>query len=152
MINIQHIRFPLFMLALFHQGPIFIISECMCIRGGTCVPWTKTASQVNKMFKWNKSTWNNGDPLGNILIFLFILDPYVHVSFLHVSKTTEVIKATLNPTWDQTLIFENIEIYGDPQTVVHSPPDVVLELYDSDQVVCGKYNLPKSGSYFRHRL
>uniref|UniRef100_A0A4W6E422 Myoferlin n=1 Tax=Lates calcarifer TaxID=8187 RepID=A0A4W6E422_LATCA len=61
-------------------------------------------------------------------------DPYAHVSFLHVSKTTEVIRATLNPTWDQTLIFEDIEIYGDPQTIVHNPPDVVLELYDSDQV------------------
>ncbi|XP_051271351.1 myoferlin [Dicentrarchus labrax] len=61
-------------------------------------------------------------------------DPYAHVSFLHVSKTTEVIRATLNPTWDQTLIFEDIEIYGDPQTFARSPPDVVLELYDSDQV------------------
>ncbi|KAI3363230.1 hypothetical protein L3Q82_011863, partial [Scortum barcoo] len=61
-------------------------------------------------------------------------DPYAHVSFLHMSKTTEVIKATLNPTWDQTLIFEDIEIYGDPETIVHNPPDVVLELYDSDQV------------------
>ncbi|XP_056291609.1 myoferlin isoform X2 [Pseudoliparis swirei] len=61
-------------------------------------------------------------------------DPYAHVSFLHVSKTTEVIRSTLNPTWDQTLIFENIEIHGDPQTIARNPPDVVLELYDSDQV------------------
>ncbi|KAM9345045.1 myoferlin [Symphorus nematophorus] len=61
-------------------------------------------------------------------------DPYAHVSFLHLSKTTEVIRATLNPTWDQTLIFEDIEIYGDPQTIARNPPDVVLELYDSDQV------------------
>ncbi|KAM6923228.1 myoferlin [Lycodopsis pacificus] len=61
-------------------------------------------------------------------------DPYAHVSFLHVSKTTEVIKSTLNPTWDQTLIFEDIEIYGDPQTIARNPPDVVLELCDSDQV------------------
>ncbi|KAM9365202.1 myoferlin isoform 2-T2 [Pholidichthys leucotaenia] len=61
-------------------------------------------------------------------------DPYAHVSFLHVSKTTEVIRTTLNPTWDQTLIFEDIEIYGDPKTIAHNPPDVVLELYDSDQV------------------
>ncbi|XP_044069652.1 myoferlin isoform X2 [Siniperca chuatsi] len=61
-------------------------------------------------------------------------DPYVHVSFLHLSKTTEVIRATLNPTWDQTLIFEDIEIYGDPQSIARNPPDVVLELYDSDQV------------------
>ncbi|XP_042357528.1 myoferlin [Plectropomus leopardus] len=61
-------------------------------------------------------------------------DPYTHVSFLHVSKTTEVIRSTLNPTWDQTLIFEDIEIYGDPQTIARNPPDVVLELCDSDQV------------------
>lgn len=61
-------------------------------------------------------------------------DPYAHVSFLHVSQTTEVIRTTLNPIWDQTLIFDDIEIYGDPRTVHHSPPDVVLELYDKDQV------------------
>lgn len=66
---------------------------------------------------------------------LFFPDPYVHVSFLHVSKTTEVVRATLNPTWDQTLICDDIEIYGDPQTIARNPPDVVLELYDSDQVV-----------------
>lgn len=65
----------------------------------------------------------------------FFLDPYAHVSFLHMSKTTHVMQNTLNPTWDQTLIFEDIEIYGDPQTIASSPPEVVLELYDSDQVV-----------------
>ncbi|XP_015255274.1 PREDICTED: myoferlin-like [Cyprinodon variegatus] len=62
-------------------------------------------------------------------------DPYAHVSFLYVSKTTEKLKATLNPTWDQTLIFNDVEIYGDPKNMVHSPPEVVLEFYDSDQVV-----------------
>ncbi|XP_051503504.1 myoferlin isoform X2 [Myxocyprinus asiaticus] len=61
-------------------------------------------------------------------------DPYVHVSFMHVSKTTEIIKSNLNPTWDQTLIFDDIEIYGEPQTIAHNPPSVVLEVYDSDQV------------------
>ncbi|KAI1886869.1 hypothetical protein AGOR_G00200230 [Albula goreensis] len=61
-------------------------------------------------------------------------DPYAHVSFLHMSKTTETIKATLNPTWDQTLIFDDVEIYGDPQTMAHNPPSVVLEFYDCDQV------------------
>uniref|UniRef100_A0A8D0EU87 Myoferlin n=1 Tax=Strix occidentalis caurina TaxID=311401 RepID=A0A8D0EU87_STROC len=61
-------------------------------------------------------------------------DPYAHVSFLHQSKTTEIIHSTLNPTWDQTLIFNEIEIYGDPQTVAQNPPNVVIELFDSDQV------------------
>ncbi|XP_056286626.1 myoferlin-like isoform X1 [Pseudoliparis swirei] len=61
-------------------------------------------------------------------------DPYAHVSFLHVSQTTEKLRATLNPTWDQTLIFNDIEIFGDPQNIAQRPPEVVLEFYDNDQV------------------
>ncbi|XP_007107179.2 myoferlin isoform X2 [Physeter macrocephalus] len=61
-------------------------------------------------------------------------DPYAHVSFLHRSKTTEIIHSTLNPTWDQTIIFDEIEIYGEPQTVLQNPPQVVIELFDNDQV------------------
>ncbi|XP_069317038.1 myoferlin isoform X2 [Eulemur rufifrons] len=61
-------------------------------------------------------------------------DPYAHVSFLHRSKTTEIIHSTLNPTWDQTIIFDEIEIYGEPQAVLQNPPKVVIELFDSDQV------------------
>lgn len=61
-------------------------------------------------------------------------DPYAHISFLHVSKTTEKLASTLNPTWDQTLIFNDIQIYGDPRNVALRPPDVVLEFYDHDQV------------------
>lgn len=74
--------------------------------------------------------------------FLYnISDPYAHVSFLHQSKTTEIIHSTLNPTWDQTLIFNEIEIYGDPQSIAQNPPKVVIELFDSDQVV-GEIFLP----------
>lgn len=57
------------------------------------------------------------------------------MSFLHVSKTTEIIKANLNPTWDQTLIFNDIEIFGDPQALAQNPPSIVMEIFDSDQVV-----------------
>lgn len=67
--------------------------------------------------------------------FGFPTDPYCHVSFLHVSKTTEIIKANLNPTWDQTLIFNDIEIFGDPQALAQNPPSIVMEIFDSDQVV-----------------
>uniref|UniRef100_A0A8C4XTP5 Dysferlin n=1 Tax=Falco tinnunculus TaxID=100819 RepID=A0A8C4XTP5_FALTI len=48
-------------------------------------------------------------------------DPYAIVSFLHQSQKTVVIKNTLNPTWDQTLIFYEIEIFGDPQNVLSMP-------------------------------
>ncbi|XP_039321090.1 myoferlin isoform X1 [Saimiri boliviensis] len=61
-------------------------------------------------------------------------DPYAHVSFLHRSKTTEIIRSTLNPTWDQTIIFDEVEIYGEPQTILQNPPKVIMELFDSDQV------------------
>ncbi|XP_035882895.1 myoferlin isoform X2 [Phyllostomus discolor] len=61
-------------------------------------------------------------------------DPYAHVSFLHRSKTTEIIQSTLNPTWDQTIIFDEIEIYGEPQTVLQNPPKVIIEIFDNDQV------------------
>ncbi|XP_040293899.1 myoferlin isoform X6 [Bufo bufo] len=61
-------------------------------------------------------------------------DPYAHVSFLHRSKTTETIHFTLNPTWDQTLIFNEVDIYGDPHAVAQNPPVVVIEIFDSDQV------------------
>lgn len=61
-------------------------------------------------------------------------DPYAHVSFLHRSKTTEIIHSTLNPTWDQTIIFDEIEIYGEPQTVLQNPPKVIIEIFDNDQV------------------
>lgn len=70
-------------------------------------------------------------------------DPYAHVSFLHLSKTTETIPATLNPTWDQTLIFNTVEIYGDPQAVAQNPPNVVFELFDKDQVVSSCPLLPR---------
>ncbi|KFV17570.1 Dysferlin, partial [Tauraco erythrolophus] len=59
-------------------------------------------------------------------------DPYAIVSFLHQSQKTVVIKNTLNPTWDQTLIFYEIEIFGDPQNVSDSPPNIVVEIYDHD--------------------
>uniref|UniRef100_A0A672LBD9 Myoferlin-like n=1 Tax=Sinocyclocheilus grahami TaxID=75366 RepID=A0A672LBD9_SINGR len=61
-------------------------------------------------------------------------DPYVHVSFLRHSQTTETVRSTLNPSWDQTLIFKNVEIYGDPQSLAQNPPVVVMEIFDSDQV------------------
>ncbi|XP_006880414.1 PREDICTED: myoferlin-like [Elephantulus edwardii] len=66
-------------------------------------------------------------------------DPYAHVSFLHRSKTTEIIYKTLNPTWDQTIIFDEIEIYGEPQTILQNPPKVVIELFDNDQVGKDEY-------------
>lgn len=62
-------------------------------------------------------------------------DPYAIVSFLHQSQKTVTVRNTLNPTWDQTLIFFEVEIFGDPEVTMASPPNIVVELYDQDTYV-----------------
>ncbi|XP_056005340.1 myoferlin-like isoform X16 [Ostrea edulis] len=60
-------------------------------------------------------------------------DPYARISFLTQSSMTEKMMKSLCPTWDQTLIFEEIEIYGDPQSIAENPPEVVVEIFDFDK-------------------
>ncbi|MEQ2294676.1 hypothetical protein AMECASPLE_006343 [Ameca splendens] len=59
-------------------------------------------------------------------------DPYAIVSFLHQSQRTVTVRNTLNPTWDQTLIFFEVEVFGDPKATMANPPNIVVELYDED--------------------
>ncbi|XP_052773227.1 myoferlin-like isoform X7 [Mya arenaria] len=59
-------------------------------------------------------------------------DPFCRISFLTQSARTENIKKSLCPTWDQTLIFDEIEIHGDPRSIEAHPPDIYLEIYDHD--------------------
>ncbi|XP_038641430.1 myoferlin-like isoform X3 [Scyliorhinus canicula] len=66
-------------------------------------------------------------------------DPHIQVSFLYQSKRTEVIRGNLNPIWDQTLIFEEIEVYGSLREIVETPPFVLLELFDSNRMSKNEY-------------
>ncbi|XP_062452635.1 fer-1-like protein 5 [Rhea pennata] len=59
-------------------------------------------------------------------------DPVAHVSFLHVSQRTRALVATLDPRWDQTLLFDRVLLYGDPQGIRAEPPAVVVEIFDQD--------------------
>lgn len=68
----------------------------------------------------------------------------MRVSFVTQSQVSEIIHRTLCPTWDQTLIFENVYIYGSPEITEKSPPRVVLELFDRDPVVRVKISLGAS--------
>ncbi|KAA8582721.1 hypothetical protein FQN60_006392, partial [Etheostoma spectabile] len=65
-------------------------------------------------------------------ISCFFDHPYAIVSFLHQSQKTVTVRNTLNPTWDQTLVFYEVEIFGDPDATMATPPNVVVELYDQD--------------------
>ncbi len=66
---------------------------------------------------------------------LLCADPYARVVFANGSAVTLRIDRTLCPVWDETLIFENILLVGDPEHTEDSSPDVVIELYDYDQIV-----------------
>lgn len=69
-----------------------------------------------------------------ILVSLFS-DPFARVSFLTQSRVTEKVRKSLCPTWDQTLIFEEMDIYGEPKNIESQPPDIYIELYDHDTFV-----------------
>lgn len=64
-----------------------------------------------------------------------ISDPFACVSFMNQSKKTEVIPQTLCPTWDQTLFFDEVVIFGNKDAVASHPPMIVIEVYDRDIVV-----------------
>lgn len=63
------------------------------------------------------------------------IDAYARVAFCKQSAVTAVLTQTLCPTWDQTLIFDEIEIYEGVENVAKNPPSVVVELFDRDSVV-----------------
>ncbi|KAI6058934.1 fer-1-like protein 5 [Aix galericulata] len=60
-------------------------------------------------------------------------DPVAHVSFVHVSQSTRVLARTLDPRWDQALLFHRVLLYGDPQGVRDEPPAVVVEVFDKGE-------------------
>uniref|UniRef100_A0AAQ5YL26 C2 domain-containing protein n=1 Tax=Amphiprion ocellaris TaxID=80972 RepID=A0AAQ5YL26_AMPOC len=57
-------------------------------------------------------------------------DPFARVFFSTQSQVTE----TLCPTWDQLLVFENVELFGEASELRDDPPIIVIEIYDQDTV------------------
>ena len=68
-------------------------------------------------------------------VLFCILDPYVVLSCINASQRCKTLTETLSPKWEETVILDNIRIYGSPRAVVASPPTVVLEFYDKDTIV-----------------
>ncbi len=62
-------------------------------------------------------------------------DPYAIVSFNRYSVNTRVVKESVCPTWDQTILIHQIKIFGEPSTVRDSAPPVIVQFYDKDTVV-----------------
>ncbi|XP_016133799.1 otoferlin [Sinocyclocheilus grahami] len=61
-------------------------------------------------------------------------DPFARVFFSTHSQVTEVLNETLCPTWDQLLVFDNVELYGEAGELRDDPPIIVIEIYDQDTV------------------
>lgn len=60
-------------------------------------------------------------------------------SLQEVSFPFQVLPETLCPTWDQLLVFENVELFGEACELRDDPPIIVIELYDQDTVVRYRY-------------
>ncbi|XP_015525108.1 otoferlin [Neodiprion lecontei] len=62
-------------------------------------------------------------------------DPLIRVIFNGHTLATRVIRETLAPLWDQTLIFKPIIVYGVREHIKMYPPKVIMEAFDED--LCG---------------
>nr|XP_012642367.1 fer-1-like protein 5 isoform X2 [Microcebus murinus] len=56
-------------------------------------------------------------------------EPFIRVVFLNHSQCTQTLRSSAGPTWAQTLIFQHLPLYENPQDTKESPPLVVLELW-----------------------
>ncbi|XP_063717418.1 myoferlin-like isoform X4 [Symsagittifera roscoffensis] len=60
-------------------------------------------------------------------------DPFARVVFMNRSQSTEVIHKSICPTWDQTLLFDHVTIYDNPDDIERNPPNICIELFDYDR-------------------
>ncbi|XP_064383023.1 myoferlin-like isoform X2 [Halichondria panicea] len=61
-------------------------------------------------------------------------DPYAIMAFGRYSTRSRIIKESVCPTWDQTMLINHIRMFGDPQSILDSPPPVTVEFFDRDQI------------------
>ncbi|XP_055088362.1 LOW QUALITY PROTEIN: otoferlin [Periophthalmus magnuspinnatus] len=61
-------------------------------------------------------------------------DPFARVFFSTHSQVTEILNETLCPTWDQLLVFDDVELFGEASELRDDPPIIVIEFYDQDTV------------------
>ena len=46
----------------------------------------------------------------------------------------QVIEETLSPTWDESMVFEEVLVYGRREDIKAKPPIIIVETYDQDKV------------------
>lgn len=66
---------------------------------------------------------------------------YLHMTAIILCNLTcvcvcaQVLSETLCPTWDQLLVFDDVELFGEASELRDDPPIIVVEIYDQDTVV-----------------
>ncbi|XP_030642529.1 fer-1-like protein 6 [Chanos chanos] len=66
-------------------------------------------------------------------------DPFARVSFLSNSQNTSIINQTLTPTWNQTLLVNEVTLHGDVKEHALEPPCIIIEVYDDDALGKAEY-------------
>ncbi|EFN77733.1 Otoferlin [Harpegnathos saltator] len=61
-----------------------------------------------------------------------LLDPFISVAFRGCTATTQTIRQSFHPFWDQTLIFPPVTLHGTKEFIKSHPPEVVLQVYNQD--------------------
>ncbi|KAL5471556.1 hypothetical protein EMCRGX_G029681 [Ephydatia muelleri] len=61
-------------------------------------------------------------------------DPYCVLGFGRYSARSRVVKESVCPTWDQTILIDQIKLFGDPTTIRESPPKILLNFFDKDTI------------------
>ncbi|XP_046858767.1 otoferlin-like [Xenia sp. Carnegie-2017] len=59
-------------------------------------------------------------------------DAFAKVIFTHFIAETYVVWETRSPTWDQTIVFEEVFLMGDVNEIAVNPPTIVVEIFDKD--------------------
>ncbi|CAH1179264.1 unnamed protein product [Phaedon cochleariae] len=63
-----------------------------------------------------------------------LADPLVRIIIKNRVKDTQVIYGCLNPIWDETLVFDDIVLYGSKSYIKSNPPTILLEVFDQDEL------------------
>lgn len=61
----------------------------------------------------------------------------------------QVLSETLCPTWDQLLVFDDVELFGEASELRDDPPIIVVEIYDQDTVVWPQSSTESAQKLFR---
>nr|XP_056716058.1 fer-1-like protein 5 [Euleptes europaea] len=125
-------------------APIFLLEGSLGVESPETTKNMNEEKKEGEAKEPERTSSQNLLKMNTPLLFCVFRHPFAYVSFLHMSQQTRRLSGTLHPCWDQTLIFEKILIYGDPETIEQDPPLVGVEMFDFDPVddAMGKHPPP----------